>query len=257
MDNLDPVYHQYLNPDYGHGIFRRRIRLVGSGAKVCAELEDTNHGFRSTVFHDGNKVTDIHAEALRAPLSTCGGAIEPLKQLIGTTLDASTKDITTRIDPRANCTHLYDLTLLAIAHCLRGEVTRQYDMEVEDQPSATPAESRCYRDHQLMLVWQARDWQISAGPHSGKPLFKGFAAWAAGAFSGDEQEAAFALQKAYFVSQARRFNVDDLAGTSADDQPHMNGVCFSYSSPNIERAVRTANSTRDFSDCPEQLLTFQ
>lgn len=256
MDDQPTDYQQFLNPDYGKGVFRRRIRLNGTDGQVCAELEDTNHGFRAKVFHDGQQVTDIQSEALRIPLSTCGGASEPLKALIGMPLDTPTKNITLAVDPRANCTHLYDLTLLAIAHCLRGNTSRQYDMEVDDQLEQEPAESRLYRNQQLVMTWQARDWLISAGPHTGNPLFKGFAAWANEAFSGDEQEAAFALQKAYFVSQARRYKMDALAGTPANDQPQMKGVCFSYSPPNIDRAIRTANNTRDFTDCPEQLLKF-
>jgi hypothetical protein len=37
----------------------------------------------------------------------------------------------------------------------------------------------------------------------------------------------------------------------------MLGVCFSYSTPQIEIATRTADSTRDFSNTPELLLKFQ
>jgi hypothetical protein len=256
MNDQDPDFQQYLNPDYGNGIFRRRIRLAGSNGMVLAELEDTNHGFRSRVFHDGERVTDIQAGALRIPLSTCGGATEPIKQLIGTAIDTPAKTITTRVDPRANCTHLYDLTLLAIGHCQRGASTRQYDMEVDDEVGEAAAESRVYCNGELVLRWQARQWLISEGPFCGKPLYKGFAAWANEAYSGDEQEAAFALQKAYFVSQARRYNMNSMAGTPANDQTAMHGVCYSYSAEVIDSAIRTADNVRDFTNTPEQLLKF-
>jgi hypothetical protein len=256
MNNTSIDYDNFLNPDYGTGVFRRRIRLTGSNDKVFAELEDTNHGFRAHIYHDGIKVTAVEGEAIRFPLSTCGGAIEPIKALTGTPLNSPAKDITVAVDPRANCTHLYDLAVLAIGHCSRGESVRQYDLEVDDPVGDEAAESRAYCNGELILSWQVKEWALTEGPHTGKPLYKGFSAWANEAFSGDKQEAAFALQKAYFVSQARRYKMDALAGTPANDQAAMNGVCFSYSPPNIDKAIRNANKTRDFSDFPERLLKF-
>ena len=244
------------NPHYGSGTFRRRIRLTGEPGKVTAELEDCNHGFRSVIFHDGQQVTDVQAEALRIPLTTCGGAIDPIKSLIGVTIDSSAALINSTVNPKANCTHLYDLSVLAIAHAKRGEVTRQYDVEIEDEVDGK-AESRVLRDGQVVFAWQTSQWQIQAPvAYKDKPLYKGFAAWANQAFSGDDQEAAFVMQKGYFVSQARIYDIDKLAGEPATNHPSMLGVCFSYSSPRVEQAVRTAAATRDFSDCPEQLLKF-
>lgn len=256
MSDQSIDYNQFLNPDYGKGIFRRRIRLAGSNGQVVAELEDTNHGFRATIVHDGQKIIAVTGEALRIPLSTCGGAAEPLKALEGIKLNSSAKDITIQVNPRSNCTHLYDLAVLAIGHCLRGNTERLYDLEVDDSIDGQAAESRAWCNGKKVLNWQVQQWGITEGPHTGKSLYKGFSAWANEAFSDDEQEAAFALQKAYFVSQARVFNMDALAGTPANDQPGMEGVCFSYSPPNVDKAIRMANNTRDFTDCPEQLLKF-
>ena len=41
------------NPDYGTGTYRRRIRLEQGDGCVYGALEDTNHGFTVTVYHDG------------------------------------------------------------------------------------------------------------------------------------------------------------------------------------------------------------
>ena len=104
------------NPDYGDGLYRRRIRLTALDREVTGELEDDCHGFRVRVSHDGAAVTDISADTLRVPLTTCSGAIRPLRALVGTRLHTPPPAIVAAVDPRANCTHLYDLTLLAIAH---------------------------------------------------------------------------------------------------------------------------------------------
>ena len=243
------------NPDYGKGYYRRRIALQGYADRVEAALEDTNHGFRSTIWHDGKTVTRVVGENLRTPLDTCGGALEPLKALEGLTLDAGTFTITKAVNPRANCTHLYDLSLLAIKHGLRGETYRQIDVEVSDEHNC-PAECKAWIDQRLVHHWQAKDWQvISPEAYAGNPLFKGFSAWANPAFSGDEQDAAFALQKGYFVAQARRWDLDSIAGSPALMDEAMLGACYSFSPGVVEHAKRI-NSQRDFSDTPEQLLQF-
>lgn len=245
-----------LNPDYGKGTYRRRIRLQGLPGKVIAELEDCNHGFRAEVCHDGQLVTAIHAEALRIPLNTCGGATNPIQAMVGQSIYSTPVDIVGRVNPRANCTHLYDLTALAVIHCARGPVTRIYDVAVDDEVDEQAISSVSLNGEEIHR-WTTSQWTIlEPASYVGKPLYKGFSLWANEAFNGDEQEAAFILQKGYFVSQARFFDMDGMAGTPAGDQASMLGVCYSYSPEVVDKAFRSANSTRDFSDTPEQLLKF-
>ena len=245
-----------LNPHFGEGVFRRRIRLDGQPGKVVAELEDCCHGFRSTVLHDGEKVTDIQAQALRHPLNTCAGAVDPIKAIIGMPLATSAAIINREVNTRANCTHLYDLTVLAIAHCLRGETVRQYDIAVDDEGD-TATTATVHRDGVQALSWKIKQWTVTEpAALAGKPLYKGFAAWTKQVFDGDEQEAAFLVQKGYFVAQARMFDMDKMAGVAGADQSTMMGVCYTYSPEVVQQAYRGENSTRDFTHTPEQLLKF-
>jgi hypothetical protein len=39
-----------------------------------------------------------------------------------------------------------------------------------------------------VLSWRAIDWTISEGPFAGKPLYKGFSAWASEALEGGSPE---------------------------------------------------------------------
>jgi len=244
---------------YGQGRYRRRIRLRAEAGQVHGELEDTNHGFRCTVFHDGNKVTDIHSAALRIPFDTCPGATEPLRKLIGLPLCEDILDIKPLTDTAANCTHLLDLALLAIRHSTRQIPEMIYDICVEDQAHDEQiASAEIYANGNLIHRWQTCNWAIISPSHlNGNVLYKGFSKWAATHFSGDQREAAFALQKGYFVAVSRRYTDNSQVGQSANDHRDvMLGVCYSYSSPQIERAKRVANSMRDFSNVPEQLLKF-
>lgn len=243
-----------LNPDYGKGVYRRRIRLQGKPGLVIAELEDCNHGFRAHLHHDGTVVTGIEPEALRTPLNTCDGALLPLRDLVGVPLAHSSRKIAQDVDPRRQCTHLYDLSVLAIQHALRGELDRQYDVAVPDDKDDS-TEATVSLNGVVLLNWTIQGWVIqNPGPLQGKSLGKGFSKWASEIYQGDEQEAAFVLQKGYFVSGARRYDIAKLAGVKVTDGTGM--ACYSYSPERIEEAVRSANSTRDFTHTEHQLLKF-
>ncbi len=249
-----------LNPDFGRGCYRRRIRLRALPGRVEAELEDSNHGLRCAIDHDGQRVTGVESETLRVPFSTCSGASEPLRALIGVELSLQPRAIAEAVNPRANCTHLYDLALLAIAHGHRnaggGPSSRNYELRVDDEHDG-PSDAMVWLDGELIHHWCAADWTIASPAElSDKPLYKGFAAWANDEFDGDAREAAFVLHKGYFVASARRYDLNAAAGQAATAHMYLPGVCHSYSPGIVEQAVRLENSVRDFSDCPEQLLRF-
>lgn len=245
------------NPDFGKGIFRRRIRVENHDGWVSGDIEDCNHGFQVQIHHDGKHLTRVEGQARRTPFTTCPFAINPLQALVGIPLGLKAKDLARKIDARANCTHWLDVALLAIIHASRHEKVRQYDIDIPDElDTATTVTVK--RNNEIVLQWQVKDWQIQT-PESllGKPLFKGFSAWA-NDFSDDEdeKEAAFIVQKAYFVSRARLFSTNDMAGESADAHPTMYDACFTYSQPQRSQAKRTDNTTYDFTDTAEQLLKF-
>lgn len=246
-----------LNPDYGLGCYRRRIKLQQQANCVVAELEDCNHGFRCTVFHDGERITDIRSETLRIPFDTCPGAVVPLQKLIGLALFDDVTEILPEININENCTHLLDLCLLAVAHAKRNDGEYIYDIRVTDEQDEQAALSEISLNGKLVHSWQTKNWTI-IGPDAlrDRVLYKGFSQWAGQQFQGLEREAAFALQKGYFVASARRYDTDALAGGRATNEPVMMGVCHSYSSPQVEAASRLGHTTRDFSNTPEQLLKF-
>lgn len=248
-----------LNPAYGSGLFRRRIRLEGRAGQVFGALEDTNHGFCVTVHHDGCVVTAIAPEAKRVPFTTCPQAGENLRALLGCRIDTSARELNLQAGPSTNCTHLLDLTILAIRHAARGETTCQWDVTVTDEPEGSEAVITVERNGERIDQWKARQFHITEpAALAGKPLYLGFARWANEHFGQDRMEAAFIMQKAYFVSQARRYDLSTMTGERAlATRDSMGGACYTYSPPAIETAVRTANTVRDFSGHPERLLRFE
>lgn len=247
-----------LNPNFGEGIYRRAIRLEQHDGYVSGDLEDCNHGFQVQLYHDGQKITAVEGQARRIPFTTCYQAIDPLQSLVGTPLGLSAHALSKRVDPRANCTHWLDLALLALAHASRkNEPVREYRIAVPDEDDKATTVT-VQRNGEQILAWQVQDWVVQApSTLADKTLFRGFAHWANELLADDdEKEAAFVLQKGYFVSRARRFDTNSMAGESANAHPTMFDACFTYSQPRRGVATRTANTAYDFSDTPEQLLKF-
>lgn len=246
------------NPDYGTGTYRRRIRLEQGDGCVYGALEDTNHGFTVTVYHDGEHVTAIEGDAKRVPYTSCPGALNPIKGYIGTSIHATLRDLNFHMPPSANCTHLLDLTVMTIRHAAIQNPVRQWDIAVTDQTDNSDSVCTVVRDGEEIFRWHARDLQLTQpAEFAGNPFYLGFGKWASKTFEPEALEAAFILQKGYFVSLARHFDMDQMAGEPAlASKDGMGGACYTYSSPAIEHGVRSSGNIRDFSESEEQLLKF-
>lgn len=240
-----------LNPQFGSGALRRRIRLIAAPGLVRAGVEDSYHSFRLDIAHKSGKVSGVATRALRYPLDTCPLASAPLQRFIGLPLSTSWPDLIARENPREHCTHLYDLLFLAMIHASRGG-QRTYDITVPDEHPG-PVWSTVHRDGVEVLRWKTQSGVVLE-PQSvaGRPLLKGFSRWAGEQLSGDELEAAVVLHKGYFVSRARRFDIAGGAGQRVAHLEVMRGACFSYSEPRMSVAVRMAGHVIDtsFSETP-------
>lgn len=245
------------NENYGKGTYRRRILMRGLPGRVIAELEDCFHGFRVTIEHNNSAVSNIVGEALRTPMNTCEGAMAPIKALIGTHVSTPNSEFSSIANPRSNCTHLYDLTVMAIGHACRGEIDRQYDIIIHDEKDGI-IDARVLRNEQLVLRWQVSDGSIQKPTEvAGKPALKGFSKWASNSYEGDDYEAALALHKGYFVALALRWNMSAMEGCKVTDYSPRLGICYTYSEGVVEDAYRNRGAIRDFSDTPEALLEFK
>lgn len=265
MDSITPAdgrdNNARLNPDYGSGVFRRKIRLTATGNTVVGELEDCAHGFRCSLQHNGRVITDIVGESLRTPYDICAGATQPIKQFIGQPINISAVALNREVNARSNCTHLYDLSALALEFChlssSHGITERIIDVLIPDE-NEEAVTARVLIDGEEVLAWQLKSWQI-VGPDAiaGKPMYRGFAAWVNEMFTGLQNTAAFILQKSYLVCEARRYDIDALVGETAVTDESMVGICYTYSQQHIGQGKRLGGTMRDFTDTEEQLLQFR
>ncbi len=245
-----------LNPDYGKGIYRRCILLCNHEGTVTAELEDNNHAFRILLYHDGEVVTRISAEAIRFPNNTCGGAVGLLQDLVGARLSASPRAIIGYTKRRANCTHLYDLAVLAVSQAVRGETRRRYDIEIPDEVEGKTTSS-VRRNGRPVLRWSLKNSIIQAPePFRGLNAVKGTRGWLERHLEGDALEAALTLQQGHFVALTRPYDLNALSGHRIVDDKMMEGACYAYGPGIIEEGFCLANTVKDFTHRPEQMLQY-
>ncbi|AYH43730.1 DUF2889 domain-containing protein [Azoarcus sp. DN11] len=255
------------NPLYGTGTFRRRIRVRAAPREVAVEMEDCNHGFRLRLWHDGERVTSVEVDPLRIPFNTCAEAIRPLQRALGHRLDEDEATLRSRLVPGDNCTHMHDMAVLAVAHAAahggEGVSTRLYDMAVDDEREGV-VRARIACDGVPVHDWEIAGQPPDIPPHTltappelaGRPVMRGFHAWASQAFEGMPREAAVALQRAYFVARARRHSFEPVAEHPGISDGMPQGACYSYNSGAVERAFRSEGTVRDFTHTPDLLLKF-
>lgn len=243
------------NPDYGNGIFRRRLRLEVAACEARVDLEDSNHAFRLVLRHDGTRITSIEPQFVRHPFTTCPESARHLGRFVGATVDG-TLDARRLLETRHSCTHVTDMTALALGHLHEPGLARLYDIAVDDERDGR-TRARISHDGSPVHDWiVAQHALVEPAALTGRPMMQGFHAWARNAFEGMALEAAYALQRGYFVAQARRYATSPEHEHPARGDGLPEGVCYSYSSPALPRAERIEGSKRDFTRSEANLLRF-
>ncbi|RJF91709.1 hypothetical protein [Noviherbaspirillum saxi] len=241
---------QTPSPDAG-GAYRRRIAFILSEGCVCAALEDDYHHFTLELRHGNGLVTGIDAQAMRTPWSTCPSASTQLTGLIGAPVSCNILADNGGLDASTQCTHQFDLALLAIAHAARGAGGR-YDAMVTDPHGGTVSAS-LHVDGRMLLDWVLQgSTVVSPGDYHNVNLrtinMRELAARDTAA-----AEAVLLLRRAVMVAGGRAFDFDqydDLTPFAT----RMKGACYAFQPEQIPLSKRRKGSVRDFTTAPQLLL---
>lgn len=240
------------------GIYRRQIDLVARDAyTVVGWLEDESHHFGLTLVHDGTHIREVRMAAPRYPWSTCAGAGQPLQALVGKPLVARASHVGTLVDMRLQCTHLFDLASLVVAHAYAGRGHRRYHGTVEPLAAVVPgaphesqrATLQC--DGTVVLQWDLHDDCIVAPKaHAGRAIYHGFREWTE-SLPPEEAEQALVLRRVAFVSNGRRITIEHLGSAAELGQA---AVCHSFQPAQSVRATPVRDSRRRYDTSPEAML---
>jgi hypothetical protein len=242
---------------FPHGHYRRRIRLIARDARtVVGGLEDDQHYFTVEVEHDGEQVTAIAAESVRAPWTTCPAAGAQLQALVGVPLSDRCLEVAGHTRSDQHCTHQLDIATLAVAHAARvtagGAERRQYDIVVPfglldgQRHTVTLA-----RDGEALLAWDLEGSRIVA-PAPYADATPGFARWADATFDADTAEAAIVLKRACSIGMSRGLDLDSYPTLA--DMPGLSPVCWSMQPERAPVAFRNRGLIRDYDEQPDAML---
>jgi hypothetical protein len=235
------------------GIYRRRIRLEAGDGFVRGDMEDDPHRFGVVVRHDGERVTGIEGLPLRTPWDLCEGAVAQLQRIVGAPLSPNPQSLHRLLPASQQCTHLFDLAGLAVAHAARGIARRQYDVEAPVAKQTGPRRLTLWRDGERLLEWIVDGTRIAApAPYIDQDT-RTMLAWAAQAFpDADAYEAVCVLRRTVLISLSRLAHLDEH--THATAFPGRMGGCWVYQPGHVEQATRRVGSTREFIASPDRLL---
>lgn len=238
MRKLDPQVHLPL---------RRIVQLDAGDAHVSAQLVDNVHHFAVAIRHDGETVTAIVPQWHRVPWTTCPHALDSLQALVGHRLGGGSPP---GFDKARQCTHLHDLSKLAIAHALHGGRCR-YDI---DAWLMDKAEGVCLRvrrnDNEVLRLDAIQGLVVSGGPFQGFSLL-GAVAWPEAVTDPDTRTAMLLMRRAHlvFVEAGPNRNIK-----RAVDVPQMAGACFTFQAGMVGNAVRPDGFTQYPADSVESML---
>jgi len=222
--------------------FRRRFRVTPRPGRVVSEVEDDYHRMRVGIEHDGVVAISVAAELLRAPWTTCPGAAAKCEE---TFTGVALQGFPARREKAANCTHLYDLALLAAAHALDG-ATLVYDIAVSD-PVDGRREAQIERNGEVVLAWSDAESRILAPAElAGLSIFD-LRPWIASQPE-ERQEAARLLSWGSVIAHGRTIPMDRQS-----DASRMPPSCYTFQPERAVQAKRVGE-VKDFSAGGEQPL---
>jgi hypothetical protein len=223
--------------------YRRRFRVVPGEGWVRSELEDDYHHMWVTLRHAGGVITAVEPEMVRAPWTTCPGALARLQQ---TFTGVALAEAPTRMSEKAtNCTHLHDLATLAAAHA-GDRAALTYDILAED-PVNGRRRIELRRNGEAVMQWLEQDGRLIEPAEAAgltllqlKPFIEGLDA--------EGREQARILRWGAIVAHGRAIPLEDQS-----DATRMPPTCFTFQ-PETKVKARRVGEIRDFSASGEQPL---
>jgi hypothetical protein len=213
------------------------MRVTPSPGQVRAEVEDDFHHMIVTLRHADGVVQDALAEQVRAPWTTCGGATGQLaRDFNGMSMAEAQRAVA--LKPR-NCTHLYDLLMLALAHAA-DQAALVYDVLASD-PVDGQRQIELRKDGVNILRWVEQDGRLIEPAELAGLDLRSLRDWIR-TLPDTQKEAARVLQWGARIGHGRTTPYEQQSNAST-----MPLSCYTFQ-PHIVPKARRTGDIRDFSN---------
>lgn len=239
------LIHYPPNPDYGSGVYRRRITFLRRTDGIEVALLDDYHDMRVALTVEGGLISNVVARMDRFPKTSCPGAVVALRELIGRSASASAMALSSE-ERGGQCTHLVELARLGLAWLVRGERGGTVEIALTDRDAAGVQHLALDLDGAPALVWVLKQEAIvEPAEYRGQGLFGGFTRWAEATLPPGEADLWRMAQMAVFVARGRAYIVDGLSPRRVAEEPSRRGACYSFSGAAFATAYDNTGYVRD------------
>jgi hypothetical protein len=223
--------------------YRRRFRVTPGEGWVRSEMEDDYHHMRVTLRHAAGGVTGVEPEMVRAPWTTCPGAVARLQETFTGRPLADFPALSA--EKATNCTHLHDLALLAAAHAA-DQKPLVYDVLASDAVAGRRL-IQLRRNGEPVMDWVEQDGRLVAPAQAAGMTLLQLRPYI-DSLDAEGQEQARVLRWGAIVAHGRAIPLENQS-----DATRMPPTCFTFQPENKVRAIRVGE-IRDFSQSSEEPL---
>lgn len=232
-------------------VFFRRIIFDVTETECQVAMEDEHHYFVLNLGHDGERITSVNSTARRTPWTICPQAAARLQDFVGQPLRQRIAVNLPEIDSKQQCTHQYDLLMVALAQATQPG-RREYVAKVTGAMHEYRHAELWLNDEKL-LDWRLQGTSIHSKDEFDQQDLRNIMPWAEETLSDRMLEALFVQRRAVMVAASKGFNLD-LIKNAGQAMVVRAGACFVFQPERAEQAERIIGSTRKDVTGPEDLL---
>lgn len=232
-------------------VFFRRIIFDVTEQHCQVAMEDEHHYFVLNLEHDGEVITSIHSVVRRAPWVICPQSVSRIQAFVGQPLRQRIAISLADIDSKQQCTHQYDLLMIALAQALHPGRHEYVTKVVGTRHEYRHAE--LWLNDDKLLDWHLSGTSIHSADEFDKKDLRSIMPWADKNLTDQKLQALFIQRRAIMVADSKGLNLD-LIKNAGQIMASRSGACFAFQPERANQADRVIGSTRQDVKGPEDLL---
>jgi len=232
-------------------VFYRRVLFEVSATECQVAMEDEHHYFVLNLSHDGQRITAVDSTSRRTPWTLCPQAAGRLQEFVGQPLRQRIAVNLPDIDGKQQCTHQYDLLMVALSQALRPG-RREYVAKVIGAMHEHRHAELWLNDEKL-LDWRLRGTVIDSQDQFDQRDLRNILPWADEHLDDQSLEALYVQRRAVMVAASKGIDLDRIPNAGVAMRARA-GACFVFQPGRAETAIRVLGNTREDVRGPEDLL---